>query len=157
MRHFTPDEDKFILENYKVISMAEIARLLCRHKTSTRQRLHLLGYEVPKQIAQHFAKRSQMQPGHISPNKGKTMPPEIREKVSHAWFPKGHRPHNTKPTEQMANLGQVIVNSAVAETRHLRDHGGASTGFIQEDKPVLKIGQREQTLSEHEKVIAKYQ
>ena len=59
--------------------------------------------------------------------------------------------------KQMANLGQVIVNSAVAETRHLRDHGGASTGFIQEDKPVLKIGQREQTLSEHEKVIAKYQ
>jgi hypothetical protein len=104
MRHFTPEEDKFILENYKVISMAEIARLLCRHKTSTRQRLHLLGYEVPKQIGQHFAKRSQMQPGHISHNKGKAMPPEIREKVSHTWFPKGHRPHNTKPADGVITI-----------------------------------------------------
>jgi hypothetical protein len=58
--------------------------------------------------------------------------------------------------KQMANLGQVVVNSAVAEIKHLRENGGSGTGFIQAEKPVLKIGQREETLSEHEKVIKKY-
>lgn len=58
--------------------------------------------------------------------------------------------------KQIANLGQVIVNSAVAETRHLKEQGGSGTGFIQDEKPVLRIGQREETLSEHEKVLKKY-
>lgn len=58
--------------------------------------------------------------------------------------------------KQMANLGQVIVNSAVAETRHLKEQGGAGTGFIQDEKPVLKITAREQTKSEHEKILDKY-
>jgi hypothetical protein len=60
--------------------------------------------------------------------------------------------------KQMANLGQVIVNSAVAETRHLKDQGGSGTGFIQEDtvSNVKKIGKREETMSEHEKIISKY-
>jgi hypothetical protein len=58
--------------------------------------------------------------------------------------------------KQMANLGQVIVNSAVAETRHLKDQGGAGTGFIQDETPIRKITARATTKSEHEKVIAKY-
>jgi len=60
--------------------------------------------------------------------------------------------------KQMANLGQVIVNSAVAETKHLRQEGGHGTGFIfnADEKPVMKIGHREETLSEHEKVMKKY-
>lgn len=55
--------------------------------------------------------------------------------------------------KQIANIGQVIVNSAVAETRHIRESGGNGTGFIEESKP-LRI--RERTDSEHEKVLAKY-
>lgn len=58
--------------------------------------------------------------------------------------------------KQIANLGQVVVNSAVAETRHLKEQGGSGTGFIQDGTPVLRIGQREETLSEHEKVLKKY-
>jgi hypothetical protein len=60
--------------------------------------------------------------------------------------------------KQMANLGQVIVNSAVAETKHLRQEGGAGTGFIfnADDKKSLPISTREHTMSEHEKVISKY-
>lgn len=34
--------------------------------------------------------------GQVPPNKGKTMSPEIREKVKHTWFQSGHEPHNTK-------------------------------------------------------------
>lgn len=63
---------------------------------------------------------------------------------------------NVDQAKQMANLGQVIVNSAVAETRHVKEQGGNGTGFIQEHNPVLRIGNREETLSEHEKVIKKY-
>jgi hypothetical protein len=63
---------------------------------------------------------------------------------------------NVDQAKQMANLGQVIVNSAVAETRHIKEHGGSGTGFIQETAQVLRIGKREETLSEHEKVIQKY-
>lgn len=60
--------------------------------------------------------------------------------------------------KQMANLGQVIVNSAVAETKHLKQEGGAGTGFIfnADDKKSLSISTREKTVSEHEKVISKY-
>jgi hypothetical protein len=63
---------------------------------------------------------------------------------------------NVDQAKQMANLGQVIVNSAVAETRHVKEQGGNGTGFIQEHNAALTIGKREETLSEHEKVIKKY-
>lgn len=63
---------------------------------------------------------------------------------------------NVDQAKQMANIGQVIVNSAVAETRHIKEQGGNGTGFIQEGSAVLKIGKREETLSEHEKIINKY-
>lgn len=63
---------------------------------------------------------------------------------------------DTDQAKQIANLGQVIVNSAVAETRHLKEQGGSGTGFI-EESPAFRICPREQTLSEHEKVISKYQ
>jgi hypothetical protein len=63
---------------------------------------------------------------------------------------------NVDQAKQMANLGQVIVNSAVAETRHIKEQGGSGTGFIEDGSRVLKITSREETLSEHEKVIKKY-
>lgn len=63
---------------------------------------------------------------------------------------------NVDQAKQMANLGQVIVNSAVAETKHIKESGGSGTGFIQEESQVLRIRDREHTMSEHEKVIAKY-
>lgn len=34
--------------------------------------------------------------GHEPANKGVTMSDELREKVKHTWFPKGHEPKNTK-------------------------------------------------------------
>jgi hypothetical protein len=60
--------------------------------------------------------------------------------------------------KQMANLGQVIVNSAVAETKHIRQEGGQGTGFIfnADDSKSLPPAKRERTLSEHEKLMEKY-
>ena len=57
--------------------------------------------------------------------------------------------------KEIGSIGQVIVNSAVAETRHLQLNGGAGTGFIQEEVQPLRIA-REQTVSEHEKLLLKY-
>lgn len=62
---------------------------------------------------------------------------------------------DVEQAKQIGNLGQVIVNSAVAEVRHLKEQGGSGTGFISEEKSVKKIG-REVTLSEHEKILQKY-
>jgi len=68
---------------------------------------------------------------------------------------------DTEQAKQLASLGQVVVNSAVAETRHLKERGGKGTGFISDGSvvsitPVVKVEGREKTLSEHEKVIEKY-
>jgi hypothetical protein len=61
--------------------------------------------------------------------------------------------------KQIANLGQTIVNSAVAETKHIAREGGSGTGFIfnADEAPVKKNWAREQTKSEYEKVMDKYQ
>jgi hypothetical protein len=62
-----------------------------------------------------------------------------------------------------ANLGQVIVNSAVAEVKFLKDNGGSGTGFMAKGEVVKNAasvkqisGKREETLSEHEKTLRKY-
>ena len=34
--------------------------------------------------------------GHVPANKGKKMPNEIKEKIKHTFFKKGHKPHNAK-------------------------------------------------------------
>jgi hypothetical protein len=64
---------------------------------------------------------------------------------------------DVEQAKQIGNLGQVIVNSAVAEVRMISREGGRGTGFIYEEiAPAKQLPQREQTLSEHEKTIKKY-
>jgi len=58
--------------------------------------------------------------------------------------------------KQIGNIGQVIVNSAVAEFKHLKESGGSGTGFIENQKSEQKKIAREVTLSEHEKLLQKY-
>jgi hypothetical protein len=63
---------------------------------------------------------------------------------------------DVEKAKQIGNIGQVIVNSAVAEVRHLKESGGTGTGFIEpSDQPVKRIA-RERTKSEYEKTIDKY-
>jgi hypothetical protein len=66
---------------------------------------------------------------------------------------------DAEKAKQIANLGQVVVNSAVAEVRHLTKNGGHGTGFIYDadEAPVKQLSiKREETLSEHEKTLRKY-
>ena len=63
---------------------------------------------------------------------------------------------DVEKAKQIGNIGQVIVNSAVAEVRHLKEQGGSGTGFISEEKSDVKKIAREVTLSEHQKILNKY-
>lgn len=96
MRKFTPQEDQFILDNYLTMPMKRISKHLGRADSVARQRLKLLGYEVPKEVAQRFALASRRKPGDVPVNKGVPMSEATREKVKRTWFRKGQLPHNTK-------------------------------------------------------------
>lgn len=62
---------------------------------------------------------------------------------------------DVEKAKQIGNIGQVIVNSAMAEVKYLKETGETDTEFMK-SKPTQKKLIREQTLSEHEKTIAKY-
>lgn len=94
--NYTAKEDQFILDNYKKLPMKRISAMLGRCESSARQRLHRLGYTVPKDVAMKFALESRIKPGTMPPNKGKKMSDELREKIKHTFFAKGHVPHNAK-------------------------------------------------------------
>lgn len=94
--NYTAKEDQFILDNYKKLPMKRISAMLGRCESSARQRLHRLGYTVPKEVAMKFAAESRIKPGTVPPNKGKKMSDELREKIKRTWFRKGNDPHNTK-------------------------------------------------------------
>lgn len=57
--------------------------------------------------------------------------------------------------KQIGSIGQVIVNSAIVEVKHIRESGGIGSGFI-ESAPSLPSIARHTTLSEHEKTVNKY-
>jgi hypothetical protein len=62
--------------------------------------------------------------------------------------------------KQIANLGQVIVNSAVAETRFIKEKGGG-TNFISDNQTIPKedfkqIIRPEAPLTTQEKTLRKY-
>lgn len=82
------------------IPMKRIAKNLGRSEGTARQRLHLLGYKVPKEIADKFRMLSRFPKGHKPANKGKKqtefMSTESIERSKATRFKKGQRPHNTK-------------------------------------------------------------
>jgi hypothetical protein len=59
--------------------------------------------------------------------------------------------------KQIANLGQVIVNSAVAETRFIKEQGGG-TDFIskEENVKVKQINRPDAPVSTQETLLKKY-
>lgn len=92
---YTSKDDQFIMDHYLNTPMKRISLMLGRNESSARQRLARLGLSVPKEVAMKFAIESRFKKGKVPPNKDMTMPVELREKIKHTWFPKGHQPHNT--------------------------------------------------------------
>lgn len=99
MRKFTPEEDKFLLENYLTIPINTMSKMLGRGKSTAGQRLKLLGVIVPKEISLKFLNNSLYKKGHIPSNTGKKqiefLSPEAIERTKRTRFHKGNLPKNT--------------------------------------------------------------
>lgn len=88
----TDYEIEYIISNIQDFSIKKIAKDLNRTAKLISDAAKDLGYaETIKQNSLD----SQRKPGYVPLNKGKKMSPEIREKVKHTWFKKGHKPKNT--------------------------------------------------------------
>jgi hypothetical protein len=96
MRFFTKKEDDFIRKNYLTIPAKRIAVILKRSEGTARQRMKLLGLVVPPETVEIFKLESRFKKGQIPSNKGVTMPTELKERIQHTFFQKGHLPHNAK-------------------------------------------------------------
>lgn len=106
-RKWSTAEDNYMRENYPHMRSDKIAEKLNRSLRSVYSRANLLSLEKTPEFLKSpdsgmFVKGSTVgqayryPKGHIPVNKGKTMPKEVREKIKHTWFEKGHLPHNTK-------------------------------------------------------------
>lgn len=100
MRRFTPEEDKFLLDNYLTMPTKRMAKELGRTDSTARQRLHLLGVVVPPEIGEVFRKQSQIKKGTVPPNKGEKqsdyMSADSIARARATCFKKGNLPQNTK-------------------------------------------------------------
>ncbi|NII81698.1 MULTISPECIES: hypothetical protein [unclassified Pedobacter] len=115
MRKFTPEEDKYLRDNYLSIPAKRMSKNLGRSESSARQRMALLGIVVPVHITEKFKLESRIKPGNIPPNKGKKqtdyMSAEAIERTKATRFNKGNEPHNTKHDgyERISKDGYVQI------------------------------------------------
>lgn len=104
---YTPAEDQILIELYPDIRTDKLAKQLNRTKLSVYQRAFSFGLKKsPEFLASPESgiltkghtrgKATQFKKGQTPVNKGVKMSPEVRERVQHTFFKKGHLPHNTK-------------------------------------------------------------
>jgi len=101
---FTTDEDELLRKLYPDTLTSNIAKKLNRRERSVYNRAHLLGLKKSKEFIRSIGfqpgskvgKAYRFPKGHTPANKGKKMSPELKEKIKHTFFQKGHKPHNTK-------------------------------------------------------------
>jgi hypothetical protein len=105
---FSREEIEYIKSNYPDKRSDEIADILNCSLSSVYQIAHKFGIYKSKEFLTSdesgrlnkrlaiVGKKYRFKKGHIPANKGKKMPEEIRKKVTHTFFTKGHEPANTK-------------------------------------------------------------
>ena len=93
---FNSMEDQFLKDNYLVMTFNDIAKIIGRSKYGVRNRIKKLGLVIPVEVLKQRSIDSHIKKGSVPPNKGKQMPAELRDKISHTWFKGGSLPHNTK-------------------------------------------------------------
>jgi len=91
----TPEVDDYIKNNYLLMPQKRIAKNINRSNTFVQTRLRQLNLVIPQEVINSFKKGSQIKPGNVPVNKGKKMSSELRDKISHTFFKKGHSPENT--------------------------------------------------------------
>ena len=99
MKHFTPEEDQFLRDNYLTIPAKRMSKMLGRTEGAARQRMQRLNVMMPPEFRKKLQEESRYQKGHTPCNKGKKqteyMSREMIEKTIATRFKKGHKPHNT--------------------------------------------------------------
>ena len=104
---FTEDENNFLIKNYPGTRTDKIAENLNRTVRSIYMQATNLGLKKSKAFMASpesgiltkgttRGKATQFVKGHVPANKGVKMSDELRQKVKHTWFDRGHKPHNTK-------------------------------------------------------------
>ena len=99
MRHFTPEEDQFLRDNYLTMPVKTMAKVLGRADVVPRQRMKILGLIVPAEIIAQRKLQSRFQQGSVPPNKGRKqveyMTAEAIERTAASRYKKGNLPPNT--------------------------------------------------------------
>lgn len=107
-RMWTREEDELVRQLYPSTPTQDVANRLGRTVKTVYQRAKALDIYKDAQYMRELNQRqgaelskhpnslaSRLKPGNVPHTKGKAMPPEVRAKVAHTWFPKGNLPHNT--------------------------------------------------------------
>jgi hypothetical protein len=119
MKKFTPQEDKFLMDNYLTIPAKRMSQMLGRCEAAARQRMQLLGIKVPAEIAKKFQRENRFQKGHESFNKGKRMAEymsqEAIERTAATRFQKGNLPHNHVDVGSMRITKDGCLEIKIAE------------------------------------------
>lgn len=106
-RLLTDEQRRVIDEMYPTHPTAEIAAKIGRSidcvygyasRVGLKKSPEYMKAELQKQAdrLRVIGAKSRFQSGQEPANKGKPMKPETKAKLAHTFFPKGHKPHNTK-------------------------------------------------------------
>jgi len=97
-KNFSKKDDKYIRENYLIMTYSEIRSALNKSKGMIPRRIKKLGLIIPKKIMDERVKATQYGSGHVPANKGLKqadyMSAEQIEKTKGTRFKKGDRPPN---------------------------------------------------------------
>lgn len=102
---WTSDELEFLIQHYADNYTEDLAIALNRPLRGCYGMANKLGLRKSKDFITMCGRLCSTNPvfqatrfkkGHIAHNKGKKMPPELRDKMSHTFFKDGHLPHNTR-------------------------------------------------------------
>jgi hypothetical protein len=95
----TAEEDEFIRDNYLALPVKFMADIMGHWDIVIQRRIKRLGLKIPKWLIEQRKKESQIQPGHVPPNKGKRqvdyMSKEAIEATRATRYKKGDLPLNT--------------------------------------------------------------
>lgn len=156
-RKFTKEEDDFLRANCLTIPAKRMATLLGRREGVARQRMKVLGIEVPDEIKEKFRRDSWIAKGTEPPNKGKNLEEYLSdeqiEKIKSTQFKQGLVPHNTKPVgserfdpkdgyvyiKADGKRGYVLKHRLLWEQHHGPIPKGMNVQFINCNKSDIRI------------------
>lgn len=98
---FTAEEDKYITDNYLILTVEAISKNIKRSECGINLRLKRLGLVIPPELVAERRKQGCFKKGNVPDNKGKKqseyMSADAIEKTKQTRFKTGQKPHNTLP------------------------------------------------------------